>query len=216
MENACRRTARSGGLGSRRNPKSTTGEPSFLDRLVTQSNCVGYNSLAMLNEDSIAELKRGLRDRLIPPGDADYDEARKVYNGMIHKKPRLIARCADVADVINSVNFARENSLLVAIRGGGHNAGGLGICDDGLVIDLSSIKYTRVDPAARTVTVGGGCTWADVDHATHVFGMATPSGIISTTGVGGLTLGGGIGHLTRKCGLSIDNLLSADVVLANG
>src|SRR3989475_6179987 len=135
---------------------------------------------------------------------------------MIHKKPRLIARCVDVADVIRSVNFARENDVLLAIRGGGHNAGGLGICDDGLVVDLSPIKYARVDPAARTVTVGGGCTWGDVDHATHVFGMATPSGIISTTGVGGLTLGGGIGHLTRKCGLSIDNLLSADVVLANG
>src|SRR5213596_3426153 len=135
---------------------------------------------------------------------------------MIHKKPRLIARCADVADVIRSVNFARENDLLLAIRSGGHNAGGLGICDDGLVIDLSSIKYTRIDPTARTVTVGGGCIWGDVDHATHVFGLATPSGIISTTGVGGLTLGGGVGHLTRKCGLTIDNLLSADVVLADG
>ena len=170
----------------------------------------------MLNEDSITELKRTLRGRLIQPGDADYDEARKVYNAMIHKKPRLIARCADVADVIRSVNFARDNDLLVSIRGGGHNAGGLGICDDGLVIDLAPIKYTRVDPAARTVTVGGGCVWGDVDHATHAFGLATPSGIISTTGVGGLTLGGGVGHLTRKCGLSIDNLLSADVVLANG
>src|SRR6059036_2430852 len=170
----------------------------------------------MTNEDSIADFKRNLRGRLIEPGDKDYDEARKVYNGMIDKKPRLIARCVDVADVIRSVNFARENDVLVAIRGGGHNAGGLGICDDGLVVDLSPIKYTRVDPAARTVTVGGGCTWGDIDHATHVFGMATPSGIISTTGVGGLTLGGGIGHLTRKCGLSIDNLLSADVVLANG
>jgi len=170
----------------------------------------------MLNEDSITELKRSLRGRLIQPGDADYDEARKVYNGMIHKKPRLIARCADVADVIRSVNFARDNDLLVSIRGGGHNAGGLGICDDGLVIDLAPIKYTRVDPAARTVTAGGGCVWGDVDHATHAFGLATPSGIISTTGVGGLTLGGGVGHLTRKCGLSIDNLLSADVVLGNG
>src|SRR5438046_4078664 len=170
----------------------------------------------MLNEDSIADFKRNLRGRLIEPGDEDYDQARKVYNGMIDKKPRLIARCADVADVIRSVNFARENDLLVAIRGGGHNAGGLGICDDGLVIDLSSIKYTRIDPTARTVTVGGGCVWGDVDHATHVFGLATPSGIISTTGVGGLTLGGGVGQLTRKCGLSIDNLISADVVLADG
>ena len=170
----------------------------------------------MLNEDSIADFKQNLRGRLIQPGDADYDEARKVYNAMIHKKPWLIARCTDVADVIRCVNFARDNDLLVSIRGGGHNAGGLGICDDGLVIDLAPIKYTRVDPAARTVTAGGGCVWGDVDHATHAFGFATPSGIISTTGVGGLTLGGGVGHLTRKCGLSIDNLLSADVVLANG
>src|SRR5213079_1811013 len=170
----------------------------------------------MLNENAIADFKANLRGRLIESGDKDYDEARKVYNGMIHKKPRLIARCVDVADVIRSVNFARENDLLLAIRGGGHNAGGLGICDDGLVVDLSPIKYTRVDPAARTVIVGGGCTWGDVDHATHAFGMATPSGILSTTGVGGLTLGGGIGMFTRKCGLTIDNLISADIVLADG
>src|SRR3954470_20748714 len=170
----------------------------------------------MINEDSVTELKQSLRGTLIQPGDADYDEARKVYNGMIHKKPRLIARCADVADVIRSVNFGRDNNLLVSIRGGGHNAGGLGICDDGLVIDLAPIKYAHVDPTARTVTAGGGCTWGDVDHATHAFGLATPSGIISTTGVGGLTLGGGIGHLTRKYGLTIDNLISADLVLADG
>ncbi len=169
----------------------------------------------MLNENSITEFKANLRGGVIGPHDKSYDEARKVYNGMIHKKPRLIARCADVADVIRSVNFAREQSLLLAIRGGGHNAGGLGICD-GLVIDLAPMKYTQVDPTARTVTVGGGCTWGDVDHATHAFGLATPSGIISTTGVGGLTLGGGVGHLTRKCGLTIDNLISADVVLADG
>jgi FAD/FMN-containing dehydrogenase len=170
----------------------------------------------MLSEDSLKEFKSNLRGSVIEPGDKDYDEARKVYNGMIHKRPGLIARCVDVADVIQSVNFARDQDLLLAIRSGGHNAGGLGICDDGLVIDLAPMKYTRVDPTARTVTVGGGCTWGDVDHATHVFGLATPSGIISTTGVGGLTLGGGIGHLTRKCGLTIDNLISADVVLANG
>jgi FAD/FMN-containing dehydrogenase len=170
----------------------------------------------MLNENSINELKISLRGRVIEPGDEGYDDARKVYNGMIHKKPRLIVRCADVADVIGSVNFAREHDLLLAIRSGGHNAGGLGICDDGLVIDLAPIKYTRVDPAALTVTVGAGCTWGDVDHATHMFGLATPSGIVSTTGVGGLTLGGGIGHLTRKCGLTIDNLISTDVVLADG
>ncbi len=170
----------------------------------------------MIDENSIGKLRGILRGEMIEPGDAGYEDARKVYNGMIHKRPRLIVRCTDVADVIASVNFAREHQVLLAIRGGGHNAGGLGICDDGLVIDLAPIKYTRVDPAARTVTVGGGSTWGDVDHATHAFGLATPSGIISTTGVGGLTLGGGLGVLTRKCGLTIDNLLSADVVLADG
>src|SRR6476660_5476596 len=169
----------------------------------------------MPNENSIADFKANLRGRLIQPGDNDYDDARKVYNGMIHKKPRLIARCADVADVSRCVNFARENDLLVSIRSGGHNAGGLGVCDDGLVIDLSRIRYTHVHPVAGTVRVGAGCTWGDVDHATHAYGLAVPSGIISTTGVGGLTLGGGIGYLTRKYGLAIDNLLAADVVLAD-
>jgi len=172
--------------------------------------------MADLQETSIYELKAALRGRVVQAGDPDYEDARKVYNAMIDKKPRLIVRCADVADVISSINFARQNRLLLSIRGGGHNAGGLGICDDGLVIDLAPIKYTRIDPKAGTVTVGGGCTWGDVDHATHAFGCAVPSGIISTTGVGGLTLGGGLGHLTRKCGLTIDNLLSADVVLADG
>src|SRR3954470_14986447 len=170
----------------------------------------------VLQANSISELKAKLRGRVVEPNDADYDEARKVYNAMIDKKPRLIVECADVADVIYSVNFARQHGLLVAIRGGGHNGGGLGICDDGLVIDLAAIRHTRVDPAARTVVVGGGCTWADVDHATHAFGLAVPSGIIASTGVGGLTLGGGLGHLTRRHGLTIDNLLAADVVLADG
>ena len=167
-------------------------------------------------EMTVEELKNRLRGEIIQPGDDGYDDARKVYNAMIDRRPALIACCADVADVMAAVNFGRENNMLTAVRGGGHNGGGLGICDDGLVIDLSGIKYTRVDPAASTVRVGGGCTWGDVDHATHAFGLATPSGIISTTGVGGLTLGGGIGHLTRKCGLTIDNLLAADLVLADG
>jgi FAD/FMN-containing dehydrogenase len=161
-------------------------------------------------------LKASLRGALIQPGDEGYDAARKVYNGMIDRHPALIARCADVADVIAAVNFGRENNLLVSIRGGGHNAGGLGICDDGLVIDLSLMRYVHVDPAARIVRVGGGSTWGEVDHATHAFSLAVPSGIISTTGVGGLTLGGGLGHLTRKYGLAIDNLIAADVVLADG
>ena len=169
-----------------------------------------------LNEASVNGLKQTVRGRVIEPADSDYDEVRKVYNAMIDKRPRMIVKCVDVADVIACINFARENKMLLAVRSGGHNAGGLGIADGALVIDLSPIKFTRIDPTAGTVTVGGGCTWGDVDHATHAFGMAVPTGIISTTGVGGLTLGGGIGHLTRKCGLTIDNLLSADVVLANG
>jgi FAD/FMN-containing dehydrogenase len=170
----------------------------------------------MFSDNDLMAYRACLRGDIIQPADAGYDDARKVFNAMISKRPRLIARCADVADVIASVNFARDHGLLLAVRGGGHNGGGLGICDDGLVIDLSGMRSVRVDPAARTVRVEGGCQWRDVDHATHAFGLATPSGIISTTGVGGLTLGGGIGHLTRRYGLSIDNLLSADVVLADG
>ena len=170
----------------------------------------------MLDSNAIETLQTQLRGRIIQPADADYDGARKVFNAMIDRRPRMIVRCADVADVIGAVNFAREHALLLAVRSGGHNGGGLGICDDGLVIDLSALKGIRVDPKERTVRVEGGCTWADVDHATHAFGMATPSGIIGGTGVGGLTLGGGIGHLSRRCGLTIDNLLGADMVLADG
>lgn len=170
----------------------------------------------MLASATIKEFSDGLRGKIIAPNDKGYDDARKVHNGMIDKKPLMIVYCMDVADVIRSVNFSRNNNLLLSVRSGGHNAGGLGICNDGVVIDLSGIKYTHVDPAAKTVIVGGGCTWGDVDHATHAFGMATPSGIISTTGVGGLTLGGGIGHFTRQLGLTIDNLLSVDMVLADG
>ncbi|WP_276496367.1 FAD-binding oxidoreductase [Pontibacter litorisediminis] len=170
----------------------------------------------MIEETTIQQLKSGMRGALIRPDESGYDEARKVYNAMIDKHPALIAYCEDVADVIHAVNYARDNNLLVAVRGGGHNGGGLGICEGGLVIDLSHMNGVQVDPAQRTVRVEGGCTWGKVDHATHAFGLATPSGIISTTGVGGLTLGGGIGHLTRKYGLSIDNLLEADVVLADG
>src|SRR5438128_1963921 len=169
----------------------------------------------MGNEDP-AKLKASLRGALIGRDDADYDEARKLYNGMIDKRPLMIARCADVADVIAAVNFGRDQKLPIAIRGGGHNGPGLGSVDDGLVIDLSLMKGVRVDPASRTVRVAPGCTSGDVDHATHFFGLAVPFGIVSTTGVAGLTLGGGSGYLTRKYGLTIDNLLEADVVLANG
>lgn len=172
----------------------------------------------------VTELPSEIRDRfaaeirgeLINPGGKEYDEARKVYNGMIDKKPGLIVKCVDVADVMAAVNFGRENNLLVAVRGGGHNAGGLGICNDGLVIDLSGLKFVRIDTSTNTVRVGGGNVWGEVDHATHPFGLAVPAGIISSTGVGGLTLGGGIGHLSRNFGLTIDNLLEADMVLADG
>ena len=169
-----------------------------------------------IDETAVADFQASLRGELIQPGDVSYDEARAVYNAMIDKSPALIARCVDAADVITAVNFARENNVLLAVRGGGHNGGGLGTVDDGLVIDLSQMNGTRVDPSERTIRVEGGATWGDVDHATHAFGLATPSGIVSTTGVGGLTLGGGIGHLTRKYGYSIDNLLSVDMVLADG
>ncbi len=157
-----------------------------------------------------------LRGQLIRPGDPDYETARKVHNGMIDKHPALIARCVDVADVITSVNFAREHDLLLAIRGGGHNGPGLGTCDNGLVIDLSPMKGIRVDPVARTARVEGGCTLGDVDHATYPFGLAVPTGVNSTTGIAGLTLGGGMGNLTRAYGLTIDNLLEVDMVLAEG
>ena len=158
----------------------------------------------------------GFQGRLIGPDDIDYDEARKVYNGMIDKRPALIARCATAEDISRVVGFAREHDLALAIRGGGHNGGGLGTVEGGVVIDLSMFKDIEVDPLARTARVGGGCTWGEVDRATSEHGLATPSGIISTTGVGGLTLGGGLGHLTRGYGLSIDNLLEADLVLASG
>ncbi len=166
--------------------------------------------------ESIEQLSGAIRGEVIQPTDAGYDTARKVYNGMIDKRPRLIVRCVDVADVIAAVRFGVANDLLTAIRGGGHNGAGLGSCDDGLVIDLSRMTGIRVNPADKSVRVEAGCLWGDVDHATHAFGMAVPCGFISTTGVAGLTLGGGIGYLSRRYGLTIDNLLSVDMVLADG
>ena len=173
-------------------------------------------SIQDLDVSVVTDFKSKIRGQIFIPSDAGYEDARKVYNAMIHKHPGMIVKCVDVADVISSVNFARENKLLLAIRGGGHNGGGLGSCDEGLVIDLSGIKYVRVDTETKTVRVGGGNTWGEVDHATHPFGLAVPAGIISSTGVGGLTLGGGVGYLSRKYGLTIDNLLEADMVLADG
>jgi len=162
------------------------------------------------------DLAARLRGTLIRPGAAEYDQARAVYNAMIDRRPAAIAQCTDVSDVIACVRFAREHRIEVAVRGGGHNAGGLGVWDDALVIDLGRMRGTTVDPVARTVRVDGGATWGDVDHATVEFGMATPSGFLASTGVGGLTLGGGVGYLTRRFGLTVDNLVSADVVLADG
>ena len=165
---------------------------------------------------TFSELRASLRGNLITRQDENYDSARATYNGMIDRYPAAIARCVDVADVIAAVNFARDTGLPLAIRGGGHSGPGLSTVDHGLVIDLSPMKGIHVDARAKTVRVEGGCVWGDVDHATHPFGMAVPCGFISTTGVGGLTLGGGSGYLSRKYGLTIDNLLSADVVLADG
>lgn len=167
-------------------------------------------------QQAISELRPQFQGPIIEPGDAIYELERKVFNAMIDRKPKLIVKCTDVADVMAAVRMAKQIGLPLSVRGGGHNAAGLGVCDDGLVVDLSPMNYVRVDPLARTVVVGGGAKWRGVDHATHAFGLAVPSGIIASTGVGGLTLGGGMGHLTRKYGLTIDNLLSVDVVLADG
>lgn len=161
-------------------------------------------------------LQQNLRGQLIGRNHSDYDTVRALYNGMMDKRPLLIARCVDAADVITAVNYGRDQNLLIAIRGGGHNGPGLGSCDDGLMIDLSLMKSVRVDPVNKSVRVEPGCSSGDVDHATHAFGLAVPFGIVASTGVAGLTLGGGTGYLTRKYGLTVDNLLEADVVLADG
>lgn len=171
---------------------------------------------AGLEEGSVKAFASELRGELIQPGDESYEAARRVYNGMVDKRPGLIARCADTADVIAAVNFARQNGLELAIRGGGHNVAGMGLSDGGLVIDLTRMNSVHVDPQTRTARVQGGCTLGDVDHATHAFGLGIPSGFISSTGIAGLTLGGGFGYLSRKYGLTIDSLLEVDLVLADG
>jgi FAD/FMN-containing dehydrogenase len=151
----------------------------------------------MSNSKEIKKFKASLRGELIERGDPQYDMIRKLYNGMVDKRPLLIARCVNAADVISAVHFGRDQKLLIAVRGGGHNGPGLGSCDDGLLIDLSAMKGVHVDPETRTVRAEPGCTQGDMDHASNAFGLAVPAGIVSTTGIAGLTLGGGHGYLSR-------------------
>lgn len=170
----------------------------------------------MLPAALLSSFKNSIHGRVIVPEDEGYHAARKVYNGMIDKKPAIIVQCAGVDDVIACVNFGRENNLLIAIKGGGHNGGGLGMCDDGLVIDLCKMKGIKIETESKQVLVEGGCLLSEVDAATHDYGLAVPSGVFGSTGIAGLTLGGGLGHLTRKYGLAIDNLLEVNMVLADG
>jgi FAD/FMN-containing dehydrogenase len=190
-------------------PTSPQSSRPMLFPMTTTSN------LASATELRLDDLE-GLRGTIITPSDPQYEAARAVYNGATDRRPLAIVPCADVADVMICVAYARDNVLPLAIRGGGHHGGGFAVWYDALVIDLSGLRSTSVDPVAGTVRVDGGCVWGDVDHVTGAFGMALPSGFMSTTRVGGLTLGGGIGYLTRRFGLTIDNLVSADVVLADG
>src|SRR5262249_301545 len=170
---------------------------------------------SMLSDAAVEEFRVSLRGQLILPTDPGYDDARKIHNAMIDKHPALMVRCLGVADVIASVNFARKNNLSASVRGAGHNVAGTSLCD-GLVIALSNMRSVHVNPAARTVRVGGGATWQEVNHELQVFGLAAAGGYVGTTGVGGLTLGGGLGWMVRKHGCALDNLLSADVVTADG
>ena len=170
----------------------------------------------VLGEATVEEFKRGLRGQVLTPSDEGYDEARMIWNGMFDKKPALIAHCSGTADVIDAVNFARENRLLTAVRCGGHNSSGSGSCDGGILIDLSGMNAVHVDPKTKRARVQGGATWGDFDREAQVHGLATPGGLISATGVGGLTLAGGLGWLRGKYGLSLDNLTSVDIVTADG
>ena len=169
-----------------------------------------------IDDADFEAFKTSLRGELLRPGDPGYDDARKVWNGMIDKRPALIARCTGVADIIDAVNFARTNELLVSVRGGGHNITGNAVCDGGLMIDLSRMKSVRVDPAKRTARAEAGLTWGEYNRETQAFGLASTGGVVSTTGIAGLTLGGGLGWLMGKHGLSCDNVLSADIVTADG
>jgi FAD/FMN-containing dehydrogenase len=172
--------------------------------------------MTLVQSQKVEQLKAGFQGKVLVPGDAAYDGARAIWNGMIDKRPAVIARCATTADVVRAVRFAKDNGLLLAIRGGGHNIAGSALCDDGIVIDLSPMKAAKVDVAKRRVTVEGGATLADLDAVVQAHGLAVPLGINSTTGVAGLTLGGGFGWLSRKYGMTVDNLESAEVVTAAG
>jgi FAD/FMN-containing dehydrogenase len=169
-----------------------------------------------LAEEAIQEFAARLRGELIRPGDPDYESARRVWNGLIDRRPALIARCAGTADVVEAVGFARANDLMIAVRGGGHNVAGTAVCEGGLVIDLSRMKGIHVDPAARTARAQGGVILGELDRETQLFGLAAPLGEVSATGIAGLTLGGGMGLLARKYGLSCDNLRSVEIVTADG
>jgi FAD/FMN-containing dehydrogenase len=175
-----------------------------------------HDSMQAFDAEAVATLRSTLRGPLLRPGDEQYDRSSIVWNGMIDRHPAMIVCCHGTADVIAAIDFARDHGLIVAVRGGGHNAAGYGVCDSGMMIDLSAMRAVRVDPAQRRAWVQGGATWGDVDCETTVFGLATPGGLISATGVGGLTVSGGIGWLRGTSGLCIDNMLSADVVTADG
>ena len=171
---------------------------------------------AALGNERIEALRAAFHGQLVSGGDADYETSRRIWNASVDRRPGVIARCAGVADVVEAVNFARENGLVVAVRGGGHNVGGRALCDDGMVIDLSRMKGIHVDAQNRRARVQGGALLGDVDRETHLFGLAVPAGIISKTGIAGLTLGGGVGWLVRKYGLTCDNVLSFELVTADG
>jgi FAD/FMN-containing dehydrogenase len=170
----------------------------------------------MVDTTTIEEFKASLRGELIQPNDEGYDDARKVWNDTFDRKPVIIVRCVSTSDVINAVNFARDKTLLISVKGGGHNVAGTAVCDDGMMIDLSLMRRVNVDKRNRTARVDGGALLGDVDHETQLHGLAVSAGIVSHTGVGGLALGGGFGWISRKCGLSVDNLISAEVVTADG
>jgi hypothetical protein len=188
------------------------------DEIAKERAMSGTDKLASLGigEDSLQHFRNGLRGQCILPGDDGYDGARRVWNAMVEKRPALIARCAGVSDVITAVEFALAHDLRVAVRGGGHNVAGNALCDGGLVIDLSPMKSVRIEPGARRARAEPGVVWGEFDRETQKFGLATTGGVVSTTGIAGLTLGGGVGWLHAMYGLSADNLLSADVVLSDG